>query len=40
MLFLISDGLGRLSDGQTGPDDYQDRNGFQWVRKKFLFFVL
>ena len=25
------DGLGQLSDGQTGPDNHEDAQGFQWV---------
>ncbi|CAF3586766.1 unnamed protein product [Rotaria socialis] len=28
---FLHDGLGQLSDGQTGPDNYEDLNGFQWV---------
>ncbi|CAF1184951.1 unnamed protein product [Rotaria sp. Silwood1] len=27
----LYDGLGQLSDGQTGPDDHEDLHGFQWV---------
>ncbi|CAF4459303.1 unnamed protein product, partial [Rotaria magnacalcarata] len=27
---FLHDGLGQLSDGQTGPDNYEDLNGFQW----------
>ncbi|CAF1367902.1 unnamed protein product [Adineta steineri] len=27
----LYDGLGQLSDGQTGPDNYEDPRGFQWV---------
>lgn len=27
----IVDGLGQLSDGQTGPDNYEDPQGLQWV---------
>jgi hypothetical protein len=28
---MIVDGLGQLSDGQTGPDNREDARGFQWV---------
>lgn len=28
---IVLDGLGQLSDGQTGPDNYEDARGFQWV---------
>ena len=28
---LLQDGLGQLSDGQTGPDNREDARGFQWV---------
>ncbi|CAF2956266.1 unnamed protein product, partial [Rotaria sp. Silwood2] len=27
----LYDGLGQLSDGQTGPDDHEDLHSFQWV---------
>ncbi|CAF1589518.1 unnamed protein product [Adineta ricciae] len=27
----LHDGLGQLSDGQTGPDNREDPRGFQWV---------
>ncbi|CAF0736080.1 unnamed protein product [Adineta steineri] len=27
----LYDGLGQLSDGQTGPDNREDARGFQWV---------
>lgn len=30
----LYDGLGQLTDGQTGPDNYQDELGFQWVKAK------
>ena len=29
--FTCLDGLGQLSDGQTGPDNREDTGGFQWV---------
>jgi hypothetical protein len=29
--FFVKDGLGQLSDGQTGPDNREDTGGFQWV---------
>jgi discoidin domain receptor family protein 2 len=29
--FYYIDGLGQLSDGQTGPDNREDPGGFQWV---------
>jgi hypothetical protein len=32
---MIVDGLGQLSDGQTGPDNREDARGFQWVSLKF-----
>lgn len=31
ILILILDGLGQLSDGQTGPDNREDVGGHQWV---------
>ena len=30
----LYDGLGQLTDGQTGSDNYQDDQGFQWVRTR------
>ena len=29
-----TDGLGQLSDGQTGPDNPEDINGFRWVKSQ------
>jgi hypothetical protein len=29
-----TDGLGQLSDGQTGPDNREDTRGFQWVSEE------
>ena len=34
-VFYFVDGLGQLSDGQTGPDNREDPRGFQWVRRSF-----
>jgi hypothetical protein len=31
LLIFIKDGLGQLSDGQTGPDNREDAGGFKWV---------
>lgn len=31
LTYFYLDGLGQLSDGQTGPDNREDPRGFQWV---------
>ena len=31
---MIVDGLGQLSDGQTGPDNREDARGYQWVSRR------
>ena len=34
-----SDGLGQLSDGQTGPDNPDDINGFRWVKFNYNYSI-
>jgi hypothetical protein len=36
--FYYLDGLGQLTDGQTGPDNREDKRGFQWVN--FYFYKI
>jgi hypothetical protein len=31
LVLFFTDGLGQLSDGQTGPDNREDARGLQWV---------
>lgn len=38
-LLRFVDGLGQLSDGQTGPDNHEDPQGFQWVNSQGYSFV-